>query len=148
MTKSKRKRRRCRLWENGLAAFGGSPNNKVLVFCGVEELVADMLAVVGSNKDFAVGAASGFFSITSPVGLSENGKLVVTDGFSGTADGFPNANRRLEVPLLLVIAVAFVVKPDLSSMVLPNENGDSAGFCSSAVFPNKQRSETGLLSTR
>jgi hypothetical protein len=115
------------------------------VLCGAEVLVADVLAVVGSNKDFAVSAASGFFSITSPVAVSENGKLVVADGFSGTADAFPNANGRLEVPLLLVVAV--VVDPDLSSVVLPNENGDDAGFCS-AAFLNEQRSETGLLSTR
>ena len=121
---------------NGVAAFGGSPNNEVVVLCDAE-LVVDVLAVLGSNK-FGVMDTSCFFSLAPSDATSENGKLVV-DGFSRT--GFPNANGRLDVALLVV-----VIDAGLSSVELVNENDEGDVFCSSAVFPNEKGSMIGLLS--
>jgi len=87
---------------NGVATFGSSPNNEVVVLCGAEELAVDALAMLGSNNGFGIG---GFPSVASPVATSENDKLVVAEGFSCTVD-FPNKSGRLEVPLVLVVAVA------------------------------------------
>jgi hypothetical protein len=122
---------------NGVASFGNSPSNEVVVLCGAEELAVDALAMLGSNNGF--GAIGGFLSVASPAATSENDKLVVADGFSCTVD-FPN---RLEVPLVLVVAVA--VDAGRSSVALPNENRDGAGFPSD-VFPNAKVA-TGLLSS-
>lgn len=122
---------------NGVVAFGGSPNNEVVVFCGAE--LVGVLAVLGSNK-FGAMDTSCFFSLDPSDATSENGKLVV-DGFSRT--GFPNANGRLDVALLLVVVV--VIDAGLSSVGLANENDEGAVFCSSAVFPNEKGSMIGLL---
>lgn len=111
---------------NEVAAFGGSPNNEVVVLCAAEKVVVDVLAVFASNKGFgAISAASGFFSVASLVATSENGKPVVARGFSGTDEGFPNENGRLET---LPLVVAIVVDAGLSSVVLPNENAPGAGI--------------------
>lgn len=111
-----------------------SPNNDGLVLCGAE-LVVDVL---GSNKGFgAMEAVSGFLSVAA---TRNNGWLEVD--FSGTARGFPKANGRLG----LLLGTAVVVDAGLSSEVLPNENSEGAGFCSSAVFWKENDPMIGLLS--
>lgn len=93
------------------------------------ELVADV-AALDSNKGF--GAICGTFS-ASRVATSENSKFGVVDCFSGRVEGVPKASGRLENALTLVELVNTI----FPSVALPSENGNGAGFCSSAFRKGK-----------
>ena len=120
-------------------ALGSSPNNEAAL-C-VAEPTVDIPAVLGSNKGFgAIGTASGFFSILSLFGTSENGKLVVADGFSDTAAGLPNSNGRLEAPPLPVFIVAVEADEGLT------KENDRDGGSFSLIFSDGKDPTTGLTS--
>ena len=118
---------------NRVADFDGSPNNDGLVLCEADPIV--VLAVLGWNKDF--GARDAVSNLLSVAATNEDGWLVMV--FSGTAGGFPNANG-------ILFGTAVVVDAGLSSEVLPNENGEGAGFLSSAVFWKENDPVIGALS--